>query len=192
MGNAIGHVDARHGVRHIRKALTLLDPRREPRLQLCALHDCAWHLSNSGQPDEALAILNKARPLYKQFPDAYTQLRLHWLEAKIALNLGELAEAESTFQQLWEELRARDLNHELVLVSIDLAETLVQKGEPARAAELIQGCYPLLLAWGLHKDALAAWLVFQQVLAQGQAGIFQRVREYYHRHWSRPGAFEEV
>lgn len=140
---------------------------------------------------EALAILEKARPLYKQFPDVHTQLRLHWLEAKISHNLGKLAEAESTLQQLWEEFRTRNLNHELLLVSIDLAETFARKGEPARAAELVQECYPLLVAWGLQKDALAAWLVFQDALARGQVGgIFRRVREYYYRHWTRPGAFE--
>jgi tetratricopeptide (TPR) repeat protein len=165
MGNAIGHVDARRGVRHIRKALTLLDPGREPRLQFCALHGCAWLLNDSGEPEEALNILNQARPLYEQFPDAYTQIRLHWLEARIALNLGALAEAESTFQQLWEELRARHLGHALLLVSLDLAETFGRKGEPARAAELIRGCYLLLLAWGFRKEALAAWLVLQQALA---------------------------
>lgn len=191
MGNTIGHIDAERGVRHIKKALALIDAKAEPRLELCAQHDCAWHLNNSGQPEEALAILDKARPLYKQFPDTYTQLRLHWLEAKISHNLGELAEAESTLQQLWDEFRARNLNHELVLVSIDLAETFAKKGELARAAELAEESYPILKSWGLHKDALSAWLVFQKALAHGHAEhIFHSVREYYYRHWIRPGRFE--
>jgi len=128
MGNTIGHVDASRGVEHIRKALALIEMGREPRLELCAWHDCAWHLVNSGNPEEALVVLEKARPLYRQFPDTYTQLRLHWLEGKISYHIGALEEAESTFGQLWQEFRTRDLNHELLLVSIDLAETFVKKG----------------------------------------------------------------
>lgn len=191
MGEFIGKVDPARGIAHIQKALPLIEISREPRLELCAQHDLAWLLNHGGQPEEALAVLEKARPLYKAFPDSYTQFRLHWLEGKIAHSLGALEDAESTFQQLWEELRARDLNHELVLISIDLAETLVKKGEAQRAAELIAQCYPILKGWGLHRYALAAWMFFERALGEAQAGgaIFRRIREYYHRHWVRPATF---
>lgn len=187
MGDIIGHIDPERGLAHIQKALPLLDPQREPRIELCAWHDCAWYLNDSGHPDEALAVLEQARPLYAQFSDSYTQLRLHWLEGRIASNLGDLVEAESVFQQLWEEFRARDLRHELVLVSIDLAEVLVKKGETNRAAELAEECYPIFEAWGLHRYALAAWLFFQHALAEHQVeGVFRRIRVYYRRHWANP------
>ncbi len=190
MGNAIGYLYPERGLAHIRKGLPLIDRTVEPRLELCAEHDLAWFTNDSGQPKEALAVLDRARPLYQQFPDKWTQLRLHWLEGRIARNLGDLSGAEDIFRQLWEELRARDLNHELVLVSIDLAEVLAAKGEPNRAAELIGQSYPILVSWGLHRDALAAWLVFQDALDQGQIeGIFERIRGYYRRHWVKPVAF---
>ncbi|HSN89250.1 MAG TPA: hypothetical protein VL025_20965 [Thermoanaerobaculia bacterium] len=113
------------------------------------------------------------------------------LEGRIAAGLGDLHAAEHIFTQLWEELRARDLNHELVLLSIDLAETLVRNGEPNRAAELVAQCYPIMAAWGLHRYALSAWLVLEDAIGQQQAGsIFQRIREYYRRHWVNPEAFQ--
>lgn len=189
MGATIGHIDPARGLAHIRNALSLIDCGTEPRLDLCAQHDLAWFLADNGQAEEALAVLERARPLYQQFPDQYTQLRLHWLEGRIAFRIGEYDQAENIFQQLWEEFRTRDLNHELVLVSIDLAEALVGKNEPNRAAELVEQCYPVLKGWGLHKDALAAWIVFQQALSRQQLGLFRRVREYYLRHWVRPGPF---
>jgi tetratricopeptide (TPR) repeat protein len=192
MGDAIGHVDPARGLGHIRKALSLIDATEEPRLQLCAQHDCAWYLNDCGQPTEALAVLEQARPLYRQFPDVYTQLRLHWLEGRISFNLDQLDHAESTFRQLWEELRSRDLNHELVLLSIDLAEVLVRKGQPNRAAELVEECVPILTSWRIHTDALAAWIVFQQALARQQVEgvVFDRVRQYFRRHWIRPAELE--
>ena len=132
--------------------------REGDRLDLCAQHDLACFLNDCGRPEEALAVLDRARPLYKQFPDNWTQLRLHWLEGRIARNLGELTEAGDIYKQLWEEFQARDLHHELVLLSIDLAELLVFKGESDRAADLVEQCYPILKTWGLHSYALAAWL----------------------------------
>ena len=43
----------------------------------------------------------------------------------------------------------------------------------------------------LHRDALAAWLVLQQTLAQGHGlgDIFPRIEIYYRRHWVRPASF---
>lgn len=188
MGDCIGQVHPGRGIARIREALALIDVTKEPRLDLCAQHDLAWFLNDNGQPEEALAVLDRARPVYKQFPDKWTQLRLHWLEGRISAKLGDLSEAESIFGHLWEEFRVRNLHHELVLVSIDLAEVLVRKGEPNRAAELVAQCLPILQAWGLHRYALAAWVVFLNALEQGRLeGIFGRVREYYRRCWVRPG-----
>jgi tetratricopeptide (TPR) repeat protein len=191
MGDAIGYINPERGLLHIRRGLTLIDPGKEPRLDLCAQHDLAWYLNDSGQAEEALGVLDRARPLYKQFPDEWTQLRLHWLEGRIARNLGDLEEAEDIYKQLWEELQARSLHHELVLLSIDLAELLVFKGESKRAAELVEQCYPILKSWGLSSYILAAWLVFRDSLAQQQLGsLFPRMREYFRRHWVKPATFE--
>jgi tetratricopeptide (TPR) repeat protein len=192
MGEIIGHIHPERGVAHLRNALALIDASREPRLELCAHHALAQFLSDNGQPEEGLAVLERARPLYRQFQDDLTQLRLHWVEGKIAFRLKEYDEAESIFGQIWDEFRARNLNQEVVLVTIDLARVLAAKGEPARAAQLAAECYSIMKNWGLHKDALAAWLVFQDALSQerGIAAIFERVGEYYRRHWFLPARFE--
>jgi tetratricopeptide (TPR) repeat protein len=192
MGEIIGHLHPERGISHLRKALALLDPSREPRLELCAQHALAQFLSDSGDPETGLAVLERARPLYRQFNDDLTQLRLHWVEGKIAFRLGDYAEAENIFGQLWEELRARDLRQEVVLVTVDLAQVLAAKGETARAAQLAAESYSIMKNWGLHKDALAAWLVFQDALSRGEAlgGVFGRLGEYYRRHWFMPARFE--
>ncbi len=191
MGEVIGHVQPEQGVAHIQKALTLLDAAREPRLELYAQHDLAQFLSDSGRPEEALAVLERARPLYQQFQEEPVQLRLHWLEAKIASRLGDLAEAESILAQLWEEFRVRNLYQEVVLVTIDLAQILTRKGESARAAQLASECHTIMAGWGLHRDALTAWLVFCDALAQDRVKIdlFERLGDYFRRHRFRPAPF---
>jgi hypothetical protein len=144
MGEIIGHVAPERGILHIRKALARIDTSREPRLDLCAQHALSQFLSDTGHPEEAIAVLDRTRPLYQQLPDDLTQIRLHWLEAKIAHRRGDLAEAATIFQQPWEEFRVRDLNQEVVLVSIEFAEVLTRQGEAARAADLAAGCYTIM------------------------------------------------
>jgi hypothetical protein len=138
-----------------------------------------------------LAVLERARPLYEQLGDELTQLRLHWVEGKIAHRLGKLAEAEHIFSQLWEELHARNLHQEVVLVSIEMAQVLTRKGEPVRAAELAAQCFSVMKSWRLHNDALAAWIVFQEALAEGavQRELFAKIESCYRRHWVRPARF---
>ena len=192
MGEAIGHIEPERGIGHLRKALALIDKAREPRLELYAQHNLAQFLSDSGRPEEGLAVLERARPLYRQFRDGLVQLRLHWVEGKIAHRLGELAQAESIFGRLREELRVRGLNQELVLVTIELAQVLTRQGEPARAAQLAAESYTIMRSWGLHNDALAAWLVFQDALSYGKVlgDLFERLGEYYRRHWFTPVRFD--
>ena len=190
MGVAIGYIDPERGIAHVENALTLLDAAREPRLELCAQHALAHCLSDAGRPRRALAVLDRARPLYKQFPDDYTQLRLHWLEGRISRQLGHLPEAVSIFRQMWEEFRVRDLNHEIVLLSIDLAEAYAAGDRFEEAARVVEEIYPIMARWGLHRDALSAWLLLKNALELRQAeGLFGALREYFRRHWVRPGAF---
>ncbi|HSG38069.1 MAG TPA: tetratricopeptide repeat protein [Thermoanaerobaculia bacterium] len=192
MGEAIGYVEPERGISHIQKALALIDANREPRLGLSAQHSLAVFLTDAGQPEEALAVVERARPLYKQFDNELIQLRLHWLEGRIAFAFGKDGEAESIFGQVWEEFRTRNLNQEVVLVTIDLARVLTRQGEADRAAQLAAECYSIMKSWGLHNFALAAWLVFQSALShQVAAGdLFERLGTYYRRHWFTPARFD--
>lgn len=190
MGDAIGYADPERGITHIRRALELINTTREPRLELCAQHDLAHFLNDAGRPQDALAVLERARPLYKQFPDDWAQLRLQWLQGKIARNLGHLAEAANIFRVLWEEFNSRLLRYDLLMVSIDLAEAMFANGDHASATRLVSEVYPIMAQWGLHVHAVAAWLVFQQALELRQADDhFAQVRLYFRRHWNKPAEF---
>ncbi|HEY6323564.1 MAG TPA: hypothetical protein VJA16_18645 [Thermoanaerobaculia bacterium] len=191
MGIAIGFADPDRGIRHIRRALPLISAEREPRIQLCAQHDLAWFLAEAGESREALEVLEQARRLYRQFPDEYTQLRLHWLEGKVTRSMGRWGEAASIYRLLLEEMRARDLRHEVVLVTLDLAEALVEGQQFEEAVRLAREVYPVMAAWGLHRWALAAWLLLQNALELRQVdGLFARIRVYYRRYWNREVEFD--
>jgi hypothetical protein len=71
-----------------------------------------------------------------------------------------------------------------------LAPLSLRNGLPFAA-----GCYTIMRSWGLHKDALAAWIVFQESLQalrqDGEAlgDLCGRIQVYFRRHWVRPAGF---
>jgi hypothetical protein len=195
MGETVGYANPDKGLSHIEHGLQLTNPVREPRLQLRAQHDLAEFLSAAGRPEEALAILGRAWPLYREFQEDMVQLRLHWLQGRIAYGLGHAAEAVDILRLAREEFRARDLHPDFLLVSIDLAEAHVGLGEMATALQLLRETTPTLASWNLHRNALAVWLMFQKALeerrdlgAAALAPLFDSVRLYYRRYWHVPSA----
>jgi len=193
MGDIIGHVQPERGIQLLRRGLALISPVVEPRLELCAQHDLAWFTCELGKPEDALGILERARPLYGLYPDSQTQLRLHWLEGRIVFRLGQLEEARHVFARVWDEFQVRDFKQEMVLVAIDFAEVLALQGDVREAARLVRQVHAIMANWQIHLDALAAWLYFWRLLEGGRAhDIFSKLRLYYQRHWHRAETFEET
>jgi tetratricopeptide (TPR) repeat protein len=188
MGDAIGHVFPLRGIAYIRRALELINAAREPRLELCAQHDLAWFLNDAGQSTEALAIFHRARPLYKQFLDRWTQVRFHWIQGKIARGMGHLKGAVSIFQQVQEALREGGADLDELMVAIDLSEAFVASGNYASAARTAAELVPVMQSWHLHRHAITAWLIFQQALEARTAeeALITKLRSYYLRHWNKP------
>jgi tetratricopeptide (TPR) repeat protein len=195
MGETVGYANPDRGLVHLEAGLPLENAAREPRLELRAQHHLAEFLAAADRPEEALAIMDRARPLYRQFEEEAVQLRLHWLQTRIAPGLGRAGEAVEILRQVREEYRARDLRREFLLVSIDLAEAHVRQGEFTTALRLLGETTPTVASWNLHRNGLAAWLLFQRTLDESRdlgaaalAPLFDHVRLYFRRYWLVPGA----
>jgi len=190
---AIGHPEPVRGIAILRDALQLLDPAEEPRLELCARHNLAWLLNDAGEPREALTILEVSRPLYRAFGDSWTQLRLHWLEGRIALTLRDLANAEAVFQKISRGFERRGMHFEQTLVAVDLVEVYCLQGRLDAAVRLVEEFLPVLTSWGMHVEGLAMWMLFRDAVirhATGRAALsedaFRGMTLYFHRSWRRP------
>ncbi len=73
------------------------------------------------------------------------------------------------------------------------AEAHIAADEIATASRLLAEATPTIMSWKLHRNALAAWLLFQKVLEEhrdaggGATGaLFSQVRLYYRRSWHVP------
>jgi tetratricopeptide (TPR) repeat protein len=102
-------------------ALDVMSPGEDPRFFLYARHNLTWYLVEAGHWSAAAKNLAEYRKHYQQFPDAYTQLRLSWLEGRIALGLGHRKEAEEAFRMTREGFVSAGNSHEAAMVSRDLA-----------------------------------------------------------------------
>jgi tetratricopeptide (TPR) repeat protein len=191
--SAVGYVEPALAVPLLQSALAILDGAEEPRLELCARHTLIWSLNLDGRHQEALALLEISRSLYRAFADASTQLRLHWIEGRLARALGDLVESEATFRMVWYEFEARGMLYELTLVSIDLAEVYTLRRRFKRAAQLARDFQPVLQERGMHAEGLAVWSLFSKALTKQarekralEAPAFSQASRYYHRAWLSP------
>ena len=163
-------------IRQIRKGLGLIDWDREPRLVLMARHNLAWFLNDCGRAEEALRQLERFRHTYRGFSDAWTALRLAWLDGRIAGGLGRLDEAETVLREVRRRFLADGHGYDAALVTLDLAHLHLETGRTAEVRMLAAELLDLFLSHDIHRQALAALAVFQQAADMDDAtpGLVQR------------------
>ena len=144
------------------RALELIDPVAEPRLFFMIQDNRAHSLVNLGLPAEATAALAVHPELFERVEDVTVRLRRRWIE-------GRIARAEERFEEagrLFAEVRNGWLTHQrpyaAAVVTLDTAELHFARGnwrEVKRQAALLE---PIFAARGVHREARAALILFQQ------------------------------
>jgi len=184
----LGCLEPMAAVGLLAEAEALVARAENPRLFLCARHLRILFLNDAGKSDAALLLLEESRPLYRQFPDDWMQLRLRWVEARIAFGLGHLDEAESALSLLWSFVFERRLRLELALVTLDLTDVYLAKGDMQKAWRTAGRLVPLFQSWGVHRHAMAAWLLLQRAFAAetANAALVRDIGRYLQRSWKNP------
>jgi tetratricopeptide (TPR) repeat protein len=148
------------------------------RLYLCARYNLTRCLMETGQYREAAEMLSLDEGLYREFPEAWTQLRLAWLRGKIAAGLGRSEEAERIFLEVRDGFIAQGIGYDAAMVSIeDLALLYVREGRVADVKRLAEEIFPIFQAQDVHREAVAALMLFQDAARQEQLTV-KAVREY--------------
>ncbi len=142
--------------------LMAIDWAVEPRLALMARHNLAWSLNDCGRSDEAQLLLERFREEYHGFHDFWTELRLSWLESRIALRLGREAEAEAGLDEVRGRFLEKELFYDAAMVMLDLASLYLSQGKTAAVRRLAEEMLPTILGEKVHRQAAAALLAFRQ------------------------------
>jgi tetratricopeptide (TPR) repeat protein len=167
------------------EALDLIDPAREPRLQLVAWHNLIDDLAEAGQFMEAQKLLVKARPLYRKMAQPWSENPRRWIEGKIARGLGQLEQAESRMRIARDGFLAEGAAYDTALVSLDLASLYAEQGRHAEVRQIAEEMLPIFSSRQIHREALAALTFWRQAvqaeqhcldLVQGVASFLKRVR----------------
>ncbi len=160
----------------LRRALTLIASDTDTRLVLCARHNLVYCLLESGRREEADALFRELAPLYGRFSDFSTHQRRSWLEGKLAAVAGRFDEAEAAFLEVRGGYVEREIGYDAALVSLDLAALYAAHGRMAEVRQLAEEMLPIFRSRDVHREALAALLVFQHA-ARTEAVTVQMVEQ---------------
>ena len=153
----------------IAQGLTLLDGEVEPRLALAARQELAWFLNECGWCERAQGQLDSCRRSPEVGGDAPTELhaelRMDWLETRIAYRSGRWQEAEHRLGGLLQRFVAAELGYESALVMLDLVTLHLELGQRGEICRLAEEQLPAVLALDIHRQAAAALVTFQQAAA---------------------------
>jgi tetratricopeptide (TPR) repeat protein len=181
--------DPEQAVRLVSAGLSMIDPANDPKLVISAVHNLIAFLADSGRFREARRLLRQSRKAYFAEGDRLALLKLHWLQGRIAVGLGQLRLAEKSLRWVKRELEQAGLDYNAALVSLDLAVVWLRRGKTAATRRLIEEIVTLFQARGIAREALAALLLLKETFADNDSDsldLLNAVREYLKRLETRP------
>jgi tetratricopeptide (TPR) repeat protein len=151
--------------------IELIDPAIEPRPLLVAWHNIFFSLSYLGRNEEALEKLPYIRSLHEKFGTRLDRLRLYWVEGRIAVDLGEVERAEQCLVRVRDAFIEAGIGYDAALVSLDLANVYLRQGRSEAVAQLAQEILPIFKSRDVHREAIAALIVFQRAVERNTVNV---------------------
>lgn len=181
-----GEAEAASGL--FRESLLLLDGNEEPRLLALSHANLIGSLLDSGRVREAAALIPEARKLVAEFGKRTDERRLRWLEGICAANLGNSKEAEAIFLELIEVFTKDRHSYDVALLSLELAGVYARQGRTADVKRLAAEMLPVFQSFEIHREALAALIVFQKAaeMEQLSVGLVEEVTTFLQRARTNP------
>lgn len=176
------------GIDSLREALELVDAGEDRHLYLCAVSNLALCLCEVGDYAEARRLLRANARHYGGSDDPWTRWRRLWLEGRIALGLDELEGAEAAFAEARNGFIAAGNGYTAALVSLDLAMVYVRQGRSGELKRLARLMGPIFEAQDVHREAVAALILFQKAAAAEKvtAESLARLSAYLERAQGNP------
>ena len=172
--------DGERAIGFHQRAGSLLDPEVHPALVWASQHNLADTLVTLGRTAEAAAALAAHESIYERCDDLSVRLRRQWVEARIARAEERFDAAERGFAAVRNGWLSLQRPYDAALSTLDAAELHLARGnwqEVRRQAELLA---PIFESRGVHREALAALLLFQQAARKERltAAFLARLRRY--------------
>lgn len=155
-------LDPQGAVDLLSQGLALIDADRDPRLVLAVVHNLAYHLMDDDRPQEAQHLLYESRSLYAAYGGGIDQLKVRWLEGRVAVRLGDLDGADKAFLDVRNGFGEMGLPYDIALVSLELAEVWLEQGRTQEIQTLLDDTLSVFRARGIRREATAALLMLRE------------------------------
>jgi tetratricopeptide (TPR) repeat protein/DNA-binding XRE family transcriptional regulator len=155
----------------LRQAVPFIDREREPR-KLWILHiSVAFNLCLLGRHAEAEQALPEIRALARRLGNQLDDLRVGWLEARVAAGLSRTAEAAAAFERVRAGFDRQGIAYDAALATLELAELHASLGRTAEVKRLASDSAPIFHREDVHQEAQRALDLFQRAAAAEQVTV---------------------
>ncbi len=156
----------------IRRGFDLLEPNRDPQLELQTLWNMVTFLVDLGHHRKARRVLWQSRAL---FAEAVEPHRLRWLEGRIYGGLSDHDHAEAAFRQARQAFSERRQVYPAALVGLDLAALWARQGRIEDVYALAEEMIVAFRAMRVAREAIASLLVLKRACVVG-GGILEVIQ----------------
>lgn len=164
-----GNLEA--AIAELRAAAGEGDALSDPRLLFWLRHNLADYLSKLGRFVEAKALVPEVRKLLRRHGGALDEIRLKWIEGRIAAGLGPSDEATAKLGQVRGDFLAHGLPYDAALAALELATFYLRAGRTEQVKDLARQMLPVFQVNEIHREALAAITLFRQAAEQERATL---------------------
>jgi tetratricopeptide (TPR) repeat protein len=161
--------EADRAIEALRQAAPLIDGKREPHRLYSLRINLAVSLANLGRYEEAEALLPEIRELALALRKELDMVRVTWLTAKVDAGLGWAAAAEPAFEQVRCAFRARGMDYDYALATLDLAVLLLGQGRAAEVRALAEEMVRIFASQTIDRETLEALTLFSQAASEEAA-----------------------
>jgi len=163
-------------IRLLEEAAACIDPEKRPRVFLCARQNLLDGLSKAEEFERAESLLAEVQELTRAAGSDIDLLRLAWVEARLLVGRGEVERAIVRFREARDGLASHGIGFDTALVCLELAILLLREDRPQDAGALSAEMLPIFVASDVHREALAALVIFKEAAERQELTLDLAVR----------------
>jgi tetratricopeptide (TPR) repeat protein len=163
--------DYEEGIALIHRGLTEIDRDRDPGLVYSALHNIFLFTVELEDYQEAQVLLTLLRPLVRERAGRVDQLKIGWIEGKIAAGLKDFREAEGLLVRAREELLKAGLIYISAIAGLDLAALFFRERRTAELGALVADMVGTFRRMRVKREALAALLMLERAVLRDRVSL---------------------
>jgi hypothetical protein len=155
----------------LQEGLGLLEENREPGLEFAAVHNQLMFLIDCGRFLEARKLLFRNRARLDQAGGRLNEIRVTWIEGRIATGLGDLTGAERALDAVRDGFDAAGRGYDAALATLDLVSVLLAQRRAEEAESRVREAARTFAALRIEREALGAILMLRKAFEMKMATV---------------------